>query len=156
MALTRKAARLGGECGHTFESLVAKLFDLSADRAEQMLVLWDIAGRFETAKAFAEIALDDQSAVNEDVDSPIDGRGADFCAARTEFGGDVLGGEMPEGGEQHIRDREPLRRDREIVLSKPRAEAIGYGVVCHSGSLSKACSSAFVMRSVSIASPARS
>lgn len=94
VARPRESARLGDERGNTFQPLVAKLFNFAARCAEEVFVMRHIARRFEPAKPFAEIAFDDQTAVEKHVDGAIDCRGADLLAAGIELGGNFIGGEM--------------------------------------------------------------
>ena len=134
VARPRESARLGDECGDAFQALVAKFFDFSARRAEQVFVMRHIARRFEPAKPFAEIPFDNQATVEEHVDSAIHRRGADFLATGIKLGGDFVGGEMTVGMQEHIGHGKARCRHGQIVLAQPGAKAVDYGAVCHDGS----------------------
>jgi hypothetical protein len=63
MPLAREAARLGQFPGDAFNTVVAKLLDSSAARANHVLVLGNIARRLKTAESFPEVALHNEPAL---------------------------------------------------------------------------------------------
>jgi hypothetical protein len=114
----------------SLETLVPKLFDLPTLRTHQMLVMRYVARRLKPTEPFAKVALHEEPALEQGVDRSIHRRRADGPPTRTHFTRDFFGGEMMFRVEQYLGDREPLRRDGQVVLAKVRREALDYGVVC--------------------------
>jgi hypothetical protein len=92
--LTEVSVCLGHECGDALQSLILKFSHPSADRAEEMFVLRDIARRFESLEAFIEVAFDDETTFYQQLNGTIDGRQSRLAAALLKLTGQFLDRQM--------------------------------------------------------------
>lgn len=131
LSLDVESVLIGDALGEELDAVVAEYLEAAARDTAQMIVLGLVAGGLEAQESLAEVALDDEPALDQDVERAIDGGGSHPGASRAESVRDLLGGEVVVGREQEFRDRQALRSDGKISLAQPRREALHEGLVGH-------------------------
>ena len=122
MPLTTVSVRLRNDRRHALEPFIAEFINAAAYGAEQMLVVRNAACRFEAPEAFAEVALNHETALHQQIECAIDGRGASVFALRRNVIRHFLNREMPVRCKDDTGDRQTLLRDGQIVLPQKGAE----------------------------------
>lgn len=98
--------------------------DVPARRAEQLFRRHVVAVRTEPAKPLAPVLFDDESARDQRVDCPIDGRHAGCRAKFAQSLDDLFGRQRTVGAEHDPGNGDALRRCGLVALAQPPAEPL--------------------------------
>lgn len=127
VTLTGIVVRFRQDRCHALEAFIAKLGDLATHRADEMFVIGNPTRRFVALEPFTKIALHHQPAAHQHFQRAIHRRRTGTGADEPQFGGHILGREMPIGTQHRIGNGEALRRGRKIVVTQECAERTTIG-----------------------------
>lgn len=112
---------------HALQPLIGELHHSAAALADQMLVIRLRSHGLVSLESFTEVMRTHESALHQQLESPIDGGRADLLTPLSQLTADCFDRKMVLGEEDNLRHKVSGASDGLVVLAKVAAKALGVG-----------------------------